>query len=345
MALAIACLPAALPAQQPSTPPAAVESEADSFATFLTLLRARALAAGIAPATFDAIAPSLSPDPRVVALDRAQPGGNPAIPSTTFPPFAPYRQSHVERVRIDGGRNRIAALHPLLIDIQRKTGVPPAILLAIYGQETGYGSSVGQFDLLRSLVTLAHDGRRRDFFSEEFIATLRLIERGIPRDRLRGSWAGATGYPQFMPSTYLRLARDGDGDGRADIWRSEADALASIGAYLQDAGWRPGRPWGIEVRIPVDFDRTLVQTRLTAPRCPRVHGRHSKWLTLAEWRAHGLDMASSGIDDTALASLIEPDGPGQPAWLVTENYRSILDYNCSNFYALSVGLLADAIND
>jgi membrane-bound lytic murein transglycosylase B len=171
-----------------------------------------------------------------------------------------------------------------------------------------------------------------------------MIDRGVPRSRLKGSWAGATGYPQFLPSVWLRVAVDADGDGRSDIWRSAPDALASIANYLSNAGWRPGVPWGIAVTVPAGLDRNAIKGRLMAPRCPRVHDRHSRWLTVAEWRALGL-VAQNGIwpRDTEMASLIEPDGPGATAYLLTGNYRAILDYNCSNFYALSVGLLADAI--
>ncbi|HEX8445290.1 MAG TPA: lytic murein transglycosylase, partial [Sphingomonas sp.] len=177
-------------------------------------------------------------------------------------------------------------------------------------------------------------------------ATLVLLDRGIPRSTLKGSWAGATGYPQFLPSMYLRLAVDGDGDGRVDIWNSEPDALASIGHYLEIAGWKRDVPWGVAVRVPATIDRAALKSRLTAPRCPRVYDRHSRWLTIGEWRRLGIQFLGSGVPgDAEQASLIEPDGPGATAYLLTTNYRSILDYNCSNFYALSVGLLADAVRD
>jgi len=147
-----------------------------------------------------------------------------------------------------------------------------------------------------------------------------------------------------MPSAYLRLARDGDGDGRADIWTDPADALASIGNYLVNAGWRAGEPWGITVSVPPSLDRTGVATRMVGPRCPRVHARHSRWMTVREWRALGVtQIAGPAVSDDELATLLEPDGPGATAYLTFGNYRAILDYNCSNFYALSVGLLANAV--
>ena len=142
----------------------------------------------------------------------------------------------------------------------------------------------------------------------------------------------------------LRLGVDGDGDGRSDIWRSEPDALASIGNYLSNAGWKPRVPWGIRVAVPATLDRAAVNNATTSPRCPRVHDRHSRWLTMREWRALGVVPTGGGsFAENEMASLLEPDGPNARAFLLTTNYRTILDYNCSNFYALSVGLLADAI--
>jgi peptidoglycan lytic transglycosylase B len=166
---------------------------------------------------------------------------------------------------------------------------------------------------------------------------------GVPRAWLKGSWAGATGYPQFMPSVVLRLRADGDGDGYADIWRSELDGLASIAAYMRDAGWKPNVAWGIPVRTPANLNRNVLVSRLTASRCPQVYRRLSRWLTMREWRALGVAPIGRSLPDNEMASLIEPDGPNATAYLLTTNYRAILDYNCSNFYAISVGVLADAI--
>ena len=136
-------------------------------------------------------------------------------------------------------------------------------------------------------------------FEPELIATLKLLDRGISRATLVGSYAGATGYPQFLPSVYLRMARDGDGDGMADIWRSEADALASIANYFVQAGWRPGQPWGIAVAVPAALDRAAIAGRTQPPRCPRVFGRHSRWLTMAEWRALGVALGVGRQADAA----------------------------------------------
>ncbi|MFM9934681.1 MAG: lytic transglycosylase domain-containing protein, partial [Novosphingobium sp.] len=190
----------------------------------------------------------------------------------------------------------------------------------------------------------AYEGRRRALFTEEFIALLKMVDKGVPRSRLVGSWAGAFGNPQFLPSVYLRVAQDADGDGFADIWSSRTDTLASIANYFRDAGWRQGEPWGVAVDVPDGLDRAALGTALASPRCPQVFARHSRWKTMREWRALGIvPRAGQWPADDVLASLLEPDGRGQTAYLLTGNYRVILDYNCSNLYALSVGLLADEI--
>jgi lytic murein transglycosylase len=324
----------------PATP---APTEDSQMRAFIATLRPQALAMGITPALFDSTLPTLNYNPRVIHHDRAQPGSSAA--SIANPPaFAPYRDAHVDRVRIGMGRSRYGSLRPLLLGIEQKSGVPEQIMLAIYGHETGYGTFSGSFDLLNSLATLAYDGRRRALFSDEFLKGLLMLQRGIPRSQLKGSWAGATGNPQFLPSVYFRLGIDGDGDGKVDIWNSEPDTLASIGNYLRDAGWKPGVPWGVAVRVPDGIDRAVLRSPTASPRCPRVFARQSRWFTISEWRDKGIQILSGPVPaENELAALIEPDGPERTAYLVTTNYRSILDYNCSNFYALSVGLLGDAI--
>lgn len=328
---------AALPGGAAIVAQATDVSEA-GYRAYLPRLRDEAERAGIRRDTLDRVFPSLTFSPRTVQLDRAQPGGRPG--SNANPPFAPYRARHLTQALITRGRARYAENLSRLREISRRTGVPPQYMIAIWGKETSYGTIMGDFDLLNSLSSLAYEGRRRELFTGEFIATLRMVERGFRRDELKGSWAGAAGHPQFLPSVYIRLATDGDGDGRADIWRSHLDGLASIGNYLSNAGWRPGLPWGAAVRVPPGFDRAAVANRLRAPRCPAVFARHSRWLSAAEWRRRGIP---SSLPDDAQASLIEPDGPGSTAYLTTQNYRVILDYNCSNFYALTVALLADSV--
>jgi membrane-bound lytic murein transglycosylase B len=287
------------------------------------------------------VIPTLTFNPRVVELDRQQPEARPNAP---IPAFEPYRRQHVDASRITRGRAAYQRQRWRLEKIERDTGVPESIMVAIWGHETNYGTIMGSFDLPRALASLAYEGRRRELFSAEFIATLKMIDRGVPREKLVGSWAGAFGGPQFLPSVYLRLARDGDGDGLADIWTSEADTLTSIAAYFVDAGWRKGQPWGFAVSVPATLNRAAIVNRTNSPRCPRVHARHSQWKSMGEWRALGVvPQGRAWPGDGVQATLLEPDGPGKTAYLLTGNYRVILDYNCSNFYALSVGLLADEV--
>jgi lytic murein transglycosylase len=311
------------------------------FQSYLPQLREQALRQGVSRGTVDRVFPTLQFSARTIELDQAQPGGS-SNPNA-IPAFAPYRDKHVNPSLISRGQQRYAANLGHLGAIGRRYGVEPSVLVAIWGHETSYGAVTGDFDLLNSLASLAYEGRRRQLFTDEFIATLKLMDRGYPRSQLKGSWAGATGYPQFLPSVFLRLGVDGDGDGRSNIWNSQADALASIANYLSNAGWKPNVPWGVAATVPATFDRRALSTRLVSPRCPRVHERHSRWLSIGEWRRLGVVPRGRAPGDRELASLIEPDGPGRTAYLLTTNYRTILDYNCSNFYALSVGLLADAV--
>lgn len=327
-------------AAAPAWAPAVAQDEA-GFQTYLRTLANQAEAQGVSRRAIDSVIPTLTYNARVVELDRQQPESRPNAP---IPAFEPYRRRHVDASRISRGRAAYQRVRTRLERIERETGVPESIMVAIWGHETNYGGYMGDFDLPRALASLAYEGRRRELFSNEFIATLKMIDRGVPREKLVGSWAGAFGGPQFLPSVYLRLAVDGDGDGLADIWRSDTDTLASIANYFVNAGWRPGQPWGFAVTVPAGLDRASLANRTVSPRCPRVHERHSRWKTMAEWRALGVAPIARGWPaDDVQATLIEPDGQGKTAYLLTGNYRVILDYNCSNFYALSVGLLADEV--
>lgn len=331
---------AAVAMASPAWAPAAAQDET-GFQSYLRTVASRAAAQGVSQRTIDSVIPTLTFNSRVVELDRQQPESRSNAPIS---PFEPYRVRHVDAARISQGRAAYQRQRSRLARIERETGVPESVMVAIWGHETNYGRVMGNFDLPRALASLAYEGRRRDLFEGEFIATLKMIDRGVPRSKLVGSWAGAFGGPQFLPSVYLRLAVDGDGDGMADIWNSEADTLASIANYFVNAGWRPGQPWGFAVRVPAGFDRGTLTNRTVSPRCPRVHERHSRWKTVAEWRALGVTPVMRGWPaDNVQATLLEPDGPGKTAYLLTGNYRVILDYNCSNFYALSVGLLADEV--
>jgi lytic murein transglycosylase len=330
-----AVIPSPIPAQFSQTP------AIDPWYGYKLRLAALARQQGVREVTIQTNVIGLNVNQRVIELERTEPIARTS--GGVVGALAPYLQSHVTGSLIRRGRDNYSGHYEALQGIEARYGVDPAVLMAIWGLETSYGTVTGSTDLLQALASLGYYGRRRDFFESEFVAALKLIDQGVPRWRLRGSWAGATGYPQFMPSVALRLRADGDGDGYADIWSSELDGLASIATYLRDAGWKPNIPWGIPVRTPSVFNRAVIASRTTAPRCPQVYRRHSRWLTMREWRAFGVTPLGRSLPENEMASLIEPDGPDSTAYLLTTNYRSILDYNCSNFYAISVGVLADAI--
>jgi membrane-bound lytic murein transglycosylase B len=324
--------PYAAPVAQPSSP----------FEQYKAYLVGRARSAGVREATIQAVIPHLQLNERVMQLDRAQRPTSSGY-SAALPTFGPYLSRHITTSLITRGQSRYSSHWPNLSRIEALYGVDPAVIIAIYGKETSYGSVTGNFDLLEALASLGYEGRRRAFFEEEFIAALKLMDQGVRRWQLKGSYAGATGYPQFMPSVALRLRADGDGDGYADLWRNENDAFASIANYLRNAGWKRGVPWGVPVRVPSTLNRAAIQSRANPPRCPQVYRRHSRWLSVAEWRALGVVPTGRDLPSGEMATLMETPGAYAEAYLLTTNYRAILDYNCSNFYAMGVGLLANAI--
>ena len=310
------------------------------FQEYMDYVAAKARSQGVSEPTIRRMLGDLTPNDRVIALDRdnISSGANPG----SYPPLAPYIRDHNTPDKIARGRAVYARLYPYAAQIQARFGVPEPILIAIWGHETGYGSIRGDFDLARSLATLAWEGRRRALFERELIDLLKIADSGVPRSTLVGSWAGAFGNPQFLPSVYLRVAVDGDGDGVRNIWTSEVDTLYSIANYFRDAGWRPGIPWGVRAYTPNALNRDAVRARTRPTTCPRVHGRFSRWMTVGEWRRLGVE-PQAPIRDNVMTALFEPDGPAGPSYLLTQNYRVILQYNCSNYYAMSVGLLADEI--
>lgn len=327
------------PAPVPTIP--AIVYDDSTFSGWLEGFRAEALAAGLKAATLDRELAGLTEDPTAIALDRAQPDRTALSPLR----FADYRAKQLRQPRIEAGRRLASDLSATLSSVEAQYGVPPEILLAIWGIETSYGAVPGGSDVVRSLATLAYEGRRRDFFTAELIAALKMIEAGATdRATLVGSWAGATGQSQFMPSSYFAHAADGDGDGRSDIWSSRADTLASIASYFVGKGWQPGEPWAVAVTVPAGFDRERVRELTPVTECAGLGWRHSRWISVGEWRSLGLAPIGTMLPpDAKLATLIEPDGPDGPAFLTFANYRPIMRYNCSNYYALTVGQLADAI--
>ncbi len=317
-----------------------VTAPADGFPIWLQNYKAGAVARGLKPEWLEATLANATYTERAVQLDRNQPDD-----SGKRNVFADYLTRQLTQQRIDDGMTRATANRDLLMKASAQTGVAPEIIVAIWGMETSYGRILGGFDLPSAIATLAYDARREALFTRELDSLVRMVgERGVQRDQLKGSWAGAFGQSQFLPSSYLAYAADGDGDGRADIWNSTADTFMSIGNYLRKNGWQPGLPWGFRVGVPAGFDRATVANPVKPTQCIRPLERHSVWLPAAQWKAKGfLPMNALWPADNVEMSLIEPDGPGEGAFLTTRNYRAIMEYNCSNFYALSVALLGNAV--
>ncbi|MFC3710960.1 lytic transglycosylase domain-containing protein [Sphingoaurantiacus capsulatus] len=334
-------VPAPKPVKRAPPPPPEPVYDLSTFDGWLQSVRADAKKAGVSEATLDRELDGLTEDPSAIALDQKQPDRTAVSPMT----FAKYHAKQFSRSRINNGRRLASDLSATLSSVEKQYGVPHEILLAIWGIETSYGAVTGNFDLVRSLATLAYEGRRREFFTAELIAALKLIDDGkADRATLVGSWAGATGQSQFMPSSYFAHAADGDGDGRADIWGSRADVLASIASYFVGKGWQTGEPWAVSVSVPAGFDRERIRELTPVTECAGLGWRHSRWLSVAEWKAMGVAGNGAALPaDDKLATLIEPDGPQGPAFLTFANYRPIMRYNCSNYYALTVGQMADAI--
>jgi lytic murein transglycosylase len=310
----------ALGADPPAPPPAGVDV---AFATWLSGFRARALASGLPAAVVEAELDGLVPDPRVRGADRNQPEFS--------RPFSHYVKRAAGEDRAAIGRRRMAELEPGLARIQSDFGVPREMLVAIWGMESGYGATLGSQDVIRSMATLAADGRRQAFAEEQLLAALRIIASGEwPRSRLVGSWAGAMGQTQFIPATYLSLAVDADGDGRRDLWGSALDALASAANLLAKAGWRRGEGWAIEVSAPDGFDFSVAET-LKAPL--------PAWAEMGLVRADGAALSGGPSE----ASLIAPTGWRGPLFLLLPNHFVIRRYNNAVTYAMAGGLLADRI--
>ncbi|HXH02883.1 MAG TPA: lytic murein transglycosylase [Candidatus Competibacteraceae bacterium] len=293
-----------------------------SFAEWLQQFRAQALAQGIAPATVERALSGLRPNPKVLELDGRQP--------EFVKPVWEYLDNAVSQARVSQGRRLLLQHQELLRRVAAHFRADPEVLVAIWAMESNYGQSLGGFDVIEALATLGWQGRRQAYGQEQLLAALRILERDdIGRARLRGSWAGAMGQTQFIPTTFLQYAVDFDGDGRRDLWNSLPDVFASTAHYLAQSGWQPGRPWGFEVQVPPGFDWALSDPELR--------------LSLSEWRQRGLRRA----DGTPLAAgderaeLILPAGHQGPAFLVLDNFRAILRYNNAQSYALAVAQLSE----
>jgi membrane-bound lytic murein transglycosylase B len=308
----------------PAQPAAPVPTQ--TFEDWRSQLRSDAVNAGISAALFDRAFANVTLDPAVVAADSSQ-------PEFTRPVWE-YLDGAVSARRIANGQAQYAQQQATLSRIEQRYGVQAEVLVAVWGMESAYGNNIGSNNVIRSLATLAYEGRRAAFWREQLIAALQILQHGdITPERLVGSWAGAMGQTQFMPTTYNQHAVDFDGDGRRDIWYSSADALASAAHYLQQSGWQLGKPWGFEVRLPKAFDYALAD--------PDTRRSVAEWTALGVMPASGKALAPTLSGESA--TLLLPAGHRGPAFLLLSNFRSILKYNNSSSYALAVGLLSDGI--
>ena len=302
-------------------PPAAAQ---ESFDDFLRDLRAEARRQGVSAATLDAALSGVRPNPKIIELDRRQP----EFTQT----FWGYLDRRVTETRIKRGREMLAKHRRLLAQVYQRYGVPPHYLVAFWGLESNFGDYKGSFGVVEALATLAFDRRRGKFFRAQLIDALRILEAGhIGPDEMLGSWAGAMGHMQFIPSTFMSFAVDHDGDGRRNIWTNLPDVFGSAANYLSSIGWRKDETWGREVRLPKGFDLELagLGTRRSV----------AEWARLGVRRSNGNRLPASQIT----GSILLPAGHRGPAFLVYENFRNIMKWNRSVLYAIAVGHLADRL--
>ncbi len=313
-------------AATPTSPSSALPLvKPQSFSQWRAELRMEALNEGISPLLFEQAFAGLTPDPQVIAADQSQPEFS--------RPVWEYLDSAVSSWRVARGKALLAEQARTLNSIEQRYQVEPSILVAVWGMESSFGRQIGDKSVIRSLTTLAYEGRRSAFWRTQLLAALHILQEGDTTiNGMVGSWAGAMGQTQFMPATYRQYAVDFDGNGRRDIWRSSADALASAANYLNLSGWQHGQPWGLEVQLPnTGFDYAIADGQLQK--------------TIAQWQALGVQPrdpinAHLGQQD---ATLFLPSGHQGPAFLLLDNFRSILKYNNSTSYALAIGLLSNAL--
>lgn len=302
-----------------------VSAQADpGFDRWVQELKVEARDRGISSALLDEAFRNMQPLPRVLELDRKQ-------PESTMT-FVKYKQHVISSKRIQRGREMLAQHRDLLTEVGQYYGVPPRFIVALWGIETSYGSNTGGFNVIEALATLAYDGRRSQYFRGELLNALKILQEGhASLATMKGSWAGAMGQSQFMPSSFLKLAVDFDRDGRKDIWTTHADVFASAANYLSQSGWRTGETWGRAVTLPNGFENEETGLIISKP--------------LPAWQKMGVRRRDGG--DLPLAtmkgSVILPDDTFPPAFLVYHNFRVLMKWNRSIYFATSVGLLADSI--
>ncbi len=301
--------------------PAQAANSADNFSIWLHGFRTEALAAGVTPATFDTAFQGVVPIAKVIELDGRQ-------PERTQRGFATYLKNVMTQKRIDQGRTSMEQNRALLRSVTQAYGVPPEMVVALWGIETSYGQNTGNYDLVSALATLAWEGRRASFFKKELIAALLILQGGhIDRAAFKGSWAGAMGQNQFMPSSWQRFAVDFNGDGHKDIWTNRGDVFASSANYLATNGWNRALKWGWPIELP---------TGLNA---------HKSQKSYTEWLQSGVRFKGRlpSIPAATPLTLVIPDGGDGRAYLVSRNFDVIMSWNRSTYFALTVGLLSDLV--
>jgi len=306
---------------------AGVAEATGGFSQWLAEFQSEAIQRGISEPTVRAALANIEPIPRVLELDRTQPGAKPSD-------FCKYMQGRLTPTRIARGQRVLAEERELLMQLTHEYGIPARYLVALWGLETNFGDYTGDYPVLASLATLAHDTRRPDLFRRQLLAALRIVDEGHQTaTRYKGSWAGASGHVQFMPTTFLEYAVDHDGDGRKDLWGSRADSLASAANYLRRSGWRPGETWGRQVSLPATLGRETAALRKRRP--------------LAAWKDMGVTRSNGrALPDASLRGrIVQPlRGPG-PAFLAYANYDTFLAWNHSTYFAVSVGTFADELGN
>ncbi|KJH59696.1 lytic murein transglycosylase [Acinetobacter calcoaceticus] len=300
----------------------------NNFQSCLANLRSQAIAAGVSGTTYDRYTQNLTPDYSVIDKLNYQPEFS--------TPIWDYLSGLVDEERIELGKQKLAQYRDVLNRASQTYGVPPETIVAVWGVESNFGDISGKYPLLQALGTLSCEGRRQSYFRTEFFATMRILQRGdLTEDQLKGSWAGAFGHTQFMPSTYERLAVDFDGDGRRDLVSSTVDALASTANFLDKAGWQAGMPWGFEVKVPQGMSIDG-------------EGRRSK-KALSSWSARGVTridgspLVQGALSSGTSAGLMAPAGVNGPVFLVFKNFDAIYSYNAAESYGLAIAHLSDRL--
>ena len=295
------------------------------FDSWVKDFKKEAIRQGVSKNIVDQAMKGVKPIPRVIELDRKQPEGTMS--------FAQYQKRVINDARIAQGRKLYKKHKNLLDQTAHKYGVPPQYIVALWGIETSYGNNTGGFGVVPALATLAWDGRRSSFFRKELINALKILDAGhIAPKNMKGSWAGAMGQNQFMPSSFHAFAVDGNGDGKRDIWTSLPDVFASTANYLSKSGWKADERWGRRVRVPKGFSKDMTGLKV----------KHD----LETWKKMGVKLENGHalpVVKGMKASIVMPDGLKGPAYLVYNNYRVIMKWNKSTYFATSVGLLADRI--